>query len=58
MAGRTIHVGELTSSRRALQKRLSLPFDFGSLSLGYRPFLLGFTQTSDVERGTGLCHKI
>ena len=58
MAGRAIHVGELTSWRRALQNRLSLPFDFGSLSLGYRSFLLGFTQTSDVERGIGLCPKI
>ncbi len=58
IAGMTIHIGELTSLRRALQNRLSLPFDFGSLSLVYLLFLLGITQTSDAKRGTRLCHKI
>jgi hypothetical protein len=52
-----IEIGALTSLRRTLHNRLFLLLDFGSLSLSHLLLLSGVTQTSDLKRGTGHCHK-
>src|SRR5712692_3855759 len=50
-----VDLGALTSLRRALQNRLFLLLNFGSLSLGHLLLLLRFAQTPNVKRGSRLC---
>jgi hypothetical protein len=54
-AVRAVDVGALTRLRGALENRLFLLLDLGSLSLGHLLLLLGVAETFNVKRGMRLC---